>query len=91
VTRAHSGGIERPSVTNVGYKPTFGDHPLSVETFLLNFDGEVPEASLTISYLHRLRDEIKFQNPAMLKLQIQEDIRRSLKFFRLLDRFRGRD
>jgi len=43
---------------------------------------------MEIEYLHRLRDEIKFQNPAMLRLQIQEDIRRSLKFFRLLEYFR---
>ena len=34
--------------------------------------------------LHRLRDEMKFPNPAILKAQIQKDARRSLKFFRLL-------
>jgi len=27
---------------------------------------------------------MKFQNPAILKIQIQEDARRGLKFFRLL-------
>ena len=37
-----------------------------------------------IGELYRLRDEMKFQNPAILKVQIQEDARRSLKFFRLL-------
>jgi len=31
---------------------------------------------------------MKFQNPAILKVQIQEDARRALKFFRLLERFR---
>lgn len=87
VTEAQLGGARHLSVTNIGYKPTFGDHPLAIETYLLDFEGEVRETSLKISYLHRLRDEIKFQNPAMLKLQIQEDIRRSQKFFRLLERF----
>jgi hypothetical protein len=38
---------------------------------------------MEIEFLYRLRDEIKFQNPAILKVQIQEDARRSLKFFRL--------
>jgi riboflavin kinase/FMN adenylyltransferase len=73
------------SVTNVGHKPTFGgDHKLTVETFLLNFPGgEIQELDMEIEFLYRLRDEIKFQNPAMLKAQIQEDARRSLKFFRL--------
>ncbi|MGH9405110.1 MAG: bifunctional riboflavin kinase/FAD synthetase [Terriglobia bacterium] len=89
VTRARLGGANHAAVTNVGYRPTFGDLPLAIETFLLNFDGEVRETSMEVLYLHRLRDEIRFQNPAMLKLQIQEDVRRALKFFRLLGRFRG--
>jgi riboflavin kinase/FMN adenylyltransferase len=77
------------SVTNVGHKPTFGDNQrLTVETFLLSFPGgEIPEPDMEIEFLYRLRDEIKFQNPAMLKVQIQEDARRSLKFFRLLRAF----
>jgi hypothetical protein len=45
---------------------------------------------MEIEFLYRLRDEIKFQNPAMLKVQIQEDARRSLKFFRLLSAFAPR-
>ena len=27
------------SVTNVGHRPTFGNHPLSVESYLLDFPG----------------------------------------------------
>jgi hypothetical protein len=42
---------------------------------------------MEIEFLYRLRDEIKFQNPAMLKAQIQEDARRALKFFRLFRTF----
>jgi hypothetical protein len=45
---------------------------------------------MEIEFLYRLRDEIKFQNPAMLKVQIQEDARRALKFFRLLRAFAPR-
>ncbi len=88
VTRTRLGDEWRDSVTNVGYSPTFGNHRLTIETHLLNFEGDVQETQMEIEYLHRLRDEIKFQNPAMLRLQIQEDVRRSLKFFRLLDYFR---
>ena len=43
---------------------------------------------MEIEFLYRLRDEMKFQNPAILKVQIQEDARRSLKFFRLLKQYR---
>jgi riboflavin kinase/FMN adenylyltransferase len=85
VTRTRVGETLYDSVTNVGHKPTFGDNQrLTVETFLLNFPGgEIAEPDMEIEFLYRLRDEIKFQNPAILKLQIQEDARRSLKFFRL--------
>jgi len=89
VTRTRVGRKLYDSVTNVGHKPTFGDNQrLTVETFLLNFPGgEVQEPDMEIEFLYRLREEIKFQNPAMLKVQIQEDARRSLKFFRLLRAF----
>ncbi|MBZ5565306.1 MAG: bifunctional riboflavin kinase/FAD synthetase [Acidobacteriia bacterium] len=90
VTRTRLGATWHDSVTNVGHKPTFGDHRLTVETFLLSFSGEIREADMEIQFLYRLRDEIKFQNPAILKVQIQEDARRSLKFFRLRRLFQER-
>jgi len=88
VTHTLLGGTRHDSVTNVGFKPTFGNHRLTVETFLLNFSGQIDETDMEIEYLYRLRDEMKFQNPAILKVQIQEDARRSLKFFRLLKQYR---
>jgi riboflavin kinase/FMN adenylyltransferase len=90
VTRTRLGNELHDSVTNVGNKPTFGDHDLTVETFLLDFTGEVAQTEMEIEFLFRLRDEMKFQNPAILKIQIQEDARRSLKFFRLLRTFQQR-
>jgi riboflavin kinase/FMN adenylyltransferase len=84
VTHTVLGGVSHNSVTNVGYKPTFGDHRLTVETFLLEFSGQIDDTEMKIEFLYRLRDEMKFQNPAILKVQIQEDARRALKFFRLL-------
>ena len=34
-------GEEYYGVTNIGYNPTFGDVPLSVETHLLDFSGNI--------------------------------------------------
>ncbi len=87
VTHTVLAGGHHDSVTNVGFKPTFGDHRLTVETFLLNFSGQIDDKDMEIEFLYRLRDEMKFQNPAILKVQIQEDARRSLKFFRLLKQY----
>lgn len=86
VTRTRVGETPHPheSATNVGHKPTFGEHRLTVESFLLNFTGEIHAAEMEVEFLYRLRDEMKFPNPAALKSQIQKDARRSVKFFRLL-------
>ena len=83
ITRTRVSGAPHDSVTNVGHKPTFGHHSLTVETFLLNFRGEVQAEEMEIEFLHRLRDEIKFPDAEALKQQIQRDVQRSLKFFRL--------
>jgi riboflavin kinase/FMN adenylyltransferase len=88
VTRTTLGDVAHDSVTNVGYRPTFGANNLTIETHLLNYTGDVPESEMEIVYLYRLRDEMKFQNPAILKVQILEDTRRALKFFRLLETYR---
>lgn len=87
VSRTILGNTEHDSVTNVGYRPTFGANNLTIETHLLNYTGDVPESEMEIVYLYRLRDEMKFQNPAILKVQILEDTRRATKFFRLLGAF----
>ena len=90
VTHTKVGRETYESVTNVGHKPTFGEHRLTVESFLLNFSGEVDEAAMEVEFLYRLRDEMKFPSPAALKTQIEKDARRSVKFFRLLKLFRQR-
>jgi riboflavin kinase/FMN adenylyltransferase len=90
ITRTRVAGAVHDSVTNVGHKPTFGQHRLTVETFLLNFRGEVQAEEMEIDFLHRLRDEIKFPDAEALKQQIQQDVKRSLKFFRLTKGLRVR-
>ncbi len=90
ITRTRLRGKLHPSVTNVGQKPTFGTHPVTVESYLLDFSGKVESGAMEVEFLYRLRDEIKFPNPEALKKQIQTDVRRSLKFFRLLKMLEGR-
>ena len=76
---AHHGsgrGRNWASVTNVGYRPTFGgDDRLSIETFLLRRSkGETPRP-IRVEFLRRLRDERKFESPEALKAQILHDVR----------------
>lgn len=85
VTTTVVAGGEHQSVTNVGRKPTFGEHELTVESFLLDYTGgHIDAEAMEIKFLHRLRDERKFPNAAALKTQIIRDAQRSLTFFRRL-------
>jgi riboflavin kinase / FMN adenylyltransferase len=71
------------SVTNIGYRPTFGDgDQLSIETFLLEpLEGETPR-SIRVEFLWRLREERKFESPEALKTQILKDVARAQAYFR---------
>jgi riboflavin kinase/FMN adenylyltransferase len=69
------------AVTNVGIRPTFDESSLTIETFVLN--DAVPEgaARARIEFLHRLRDEKRFNSPDDLRTQIAVDVRRAQRFF----------
>jgi riboflavin kinase/FMN adenylyltransferase len=76
------------AVTNVGVRPTFGADSFAIETHILNFhpiDLE-PETEVELTFLKRLRDEIKFASPEALKEQIGKDIRIAQRFLRLVHR-----
>lgn len=71
-----------PSVSNVGYRPTFGGDALSVETYLLDpLDGPPPR-KIRVEFLLRLRDERKFTSAEELKAQILRDVARARAYFR---------
>jgi len=85
VTYTRVAGATHQSVTNVGRKPTFGEHELTVESFLLDYrDGRVEADEMEVEFLHRLRDERKFPDAATLKAQIIRDAQRSMTFFHRL-------
>lgn len=71
------------SVTNIGYRPTFGeDGGLSIETFLMEpLEGETPQ-SIRVEFLWRLRGERKFESPEALKTQILKDAAHAQAYFR---------
>jgi riboflavin kinase/FMN adenylyltransferase len=75
-------GQWRRSVTNVGLRPTFGDvtEP-SVETFVMNWDGDLYGDVVRVRFLHRLRDERKFSSIDELKTQIARDVARANSYF----------
>ncbi len=64
-----------PSVTNVGNRPTIGEHlPLTVETHVLDFTGELLAKEVTLLWIKRIRSEKKFASKEELVAQIQKDV-----------------
>jgi riboflavin kinase/FMN adenylyltransferase len=83
-TRERGGSREWPSITNVGYRPTFDGRELTIETYLLQaLEGATPE-EISVEFLHWVRDERKFENAEALKVQILKDVNRAQTYFRRL-------
>lgn len=76
------------AVTNVGNRPTFGADSFTVESHLLDFHpiALTEETPLTLAFLHRLRAEQRFVNPAALLAQIGKDVAKAKRFFVLADK-----
>lgn len=67
-------GQWRRSITNVGVRPTFDEEKTpSIETFVFDFDGDLYGDVLRVRFLHRIRDERKFNGIEELKGQIERD------------------
>ena len=86
ITQITVNGETFDAVTNVGVRPTFGAESFAIETHILNFhpiDLE-PETQVELTFLKRLRDEIKFPDTEALKTQIGKDVGKAQRYFRLI-------
>lgn len=75
-------GSWRKSITNIGVRPTFeSDADPSIETYVFDFDGDLYGDVLRVRFLHRIRDERKFNGIDELKAQIEKDSNRARNYF----------
>ncbi len=81
VTRAHVGGRTFPSATNIGVNPTFDDARPSIETYILDFEGDLYGRELRVEVLHRLRGETKFESIEALVTAIAADAQAARDYF----------
>jgi len=73
-SRAEVEGRKLDGVTNVGIKPTLHETNLTMETYLLDYDGDLYGRELSVSLLRFLRPESQFGSVRDLSRQIQTDI-----------------
>ncbi|HLB27899.1 MAG TPA: bifunctional riboflavin kinase/FAD synthetase [Dehalococcoidales bacterium] len=74
-TRAYFDGKSYAAVTNIGKNPTFGAHSRTVETYLLDYSGDLYGQKLKIAIIDRLRGEKKFASVEELKKQMTADVK----------------
>lgn len=61
-------------VTNVGVRPTVNNgQDVTVEPWILDFDGDLYGQAIRVEFFRRLRDERKFESLDALKAQIETD------------------
>ena len=61
------------AVTNVGIRPTVGGQHVTVEPWLLDFEGDLYGKTLTLEFVAFLRPEQKFENLEQLQHAILQD------------------
>lgn len=70
-----------PSVTNIGYNPTFNGKKMTIESFILDFDEDIYGKDITLYFHDHIRDEKRFNSPEELKEQISKDVDKAKEFF----------
>lgn len=58
---------------NIGYRPTIKETTKTIEAHLFNFNKEIYGEEITIQFVKRIRDEVKFIDMEELKAQLTKD------------------
>ncbi len=75
VTKSIIDGVEYPSMTNVGNKPTIGEYQTNIETHIFDFDQDVYGKQIEVFFVKMIRREKKFSGLDELKAQLGRDCR----------------
>lgn len=80
--RATADGKTYPAVTNVGTRPTVGGHHITVEPWLLDYDGDLYGEEITLEFYEFLRPERKFDSLEELKAAILKNAEQTRQIVR---------
>ena len=78
---AQVNGKDYPAVTNIGSRPTVGGHHVTVEPWLLDFEGDLYGQPITLAFYAYLRPEKKFDSLDALRSEIQKNAAETRKIF----------
>lgn len=72
--RVEIDGEVRGGALSIGYRPTFGGHNLTVEVFILDFEGDLYGRTMNLWVVQRLRGEKRYASVAGLTAQMARDV-----------------
>ena len=76
------GGATRAGVASLGVRPTImTDAPPLLEVFVFDFEETIYGRRVTIEFLHKLRDEIRYPDLDALTRQIRADVAQARDYF----------
>ena len=81
ICRAKGEGIDCPAVTNIGVRPTVAGENVTVEPWLLDYEGDLYGKELTLEFYHYLRPERKFPSLVELQAEILKNGDQTRKYF----------
>ncbi len=73
----------RSGIANIGTRPTIGGDRNMLEVHILDFDEDIYGKKIEVEFLHKLRDEVKFDSLGLLKQQIEQDVAKAKQYDRI--------
>ena len=78
---AHVGDKTYPAVTNIGTRPTVDGQGITIEPWLLDFEGDLYGKEITLEFHAFLRPEKKFPDLPSLRQEILKNGEQTRKIF----------
>jgi riboflavin kinase/FMN adenylyltransferase len=80
-TRFRVDAEDRPALTSVGVRPTFGGSDVTVETFILRFRKDIYGEAVKVLFLRKLRDERAYAGARELAARLRQDREAAERYF----------
>jgi len=77
--RVHWMGRCYKGMSNIGFRPTINHGELTIEVNIFDFNKNIYDEEITISFVKRMRDEKKFESLEALTTQLVKDKKAALK------------
>jgi len=86
--RAVIDGKSYPAVTNVGTRPTVSGTGITVEPWILDFEGDLYDREIRLEFCYFLRPEMKFPDLESLRQEIRRNGEQTRAYLRRCDEVR---